>query len=89
MPIEYVVPSLRIETLADMVDEETLNERLLHLVGMEEDCFIAGFHQQVQKAREKTWHDSHIKHKAFKEGDLVLLYDNKFAKFPGKFQCIG
>ena len=24
--------------------------------------------------------------KAFKEGDLVLLYDSKFAKFPGKFQ---
>ena len=23
--------------------------------------------------------------KTFKEGDLVLLYDNKFAKFPGRF----
>ena len=35
--------------------------------------------------REKAWHDRHIKHKTFKVGYLVLLYDNKFAKFPGKF----
>lgn len=34
MPMEYVVPSLRIATLTDMADEETVNERLLHLVGL-------------------------------------------------------
>ena len=68
-----------------MVDENTLNERLLHLVGLEGEYFIAGFHQQVQKEREKAWHDRHIKHKTFKEGDLVLLYDSKFGKFSGKF----
>ena len=71
--------------LTYMVDEEILNERLLHLVGLEEDRFITGFHQQEQEAREKDWHDRHIKQKTFKVGDLVLLYDNKFAKFPGKF----
>ena len=49
MPIEYIVPSLRVATLTKMADEETLNERLLHLVGLEEDRFIAGFHRQVQK----------------------------------------
>ena len=27
----------------------------------------------------------HIRNKSFKVGDLVLLYNNKFAKFPGKF----
>ena len=85
MPMEYIVASLKITTLIDMANDETLNERLLHLVGLEEDRFIAGFHQQVQKEREKAWYDRHIKHKTFKEGDLVLLYDNKFAKFLGKF----
>ena len=44
MPMEYIVPSLRVAILTDMADEDTLNERLLHLVGMEEDHFIAGFH---------------------------------------------
>jgi len=65
--------------------KETMNERLLHLVGLEEDRFIASFHQQVQKARKKAWHDRHIKHKKFQVGDLVLLYDSKFAKLPSKF----
>jgi hypothetical protein len=53
---------------------------------MEEDRILAGFHQEVQKARDKSWHDRHIKRKSFKEGDLVLLYDSKFFQHPGKFR---
>ena len=56
------------------------------MLALEEDRFIAGFHQKVQKAREKAWHDRYIKSKIFHTGDLVLLYDSKFVKFPGKFQ---
>lgn len=56
------------------------------LIALEEEIFIAGFHQQVQKAREKAWHNRHIKQKKFRVGDLVLLYDSKFMKFPGKFK---
>ena len=85
MLVEYIIPSLKVAALTGMTDEDIVNERLLQLVGLEEDRFIAGFHQQVQKEREKAWHDRHIKRKSFKEGDLVLLYDSKFAKFPGKF----
>lgn len=32
MPMEYVVPSLRIAMLTNMADEETLSERLMHVV---------------------------------------------------------
>jgi len=32
------------------------------------------------------WHDHHIKLRTFKVNDLVLLYDNKFEKFLGKFR---
>lgn len=32
------------------------------------------------------WHDRHFKKCTFKNGDLVLLYDKKFTKFPRKFQ---
>jgi hypothetical protein len=56
------------------------------LVELEEDIFIAGFHQQVQKEREKAYHDRHIKKKTFKQGDLVLVYDSKFIKDLGKFK---
>ena len=69
-----------------MADIDTMGERLAQLLNLEEDRFIAGFHQKVQKACEKAWHDRHIKHKIFQEGDLVLLYDSKFIKFPGKFK---
>ena len=85
MLMEYIVPSLRVVVVTDMAKEDTLNERLFHFLGLEEHHFILVFSQQVQKAREKARHDRHIKSKAFKEGDLVLLYDNKFVKFPGKF----
>jgi len=40
----------------------------------------------VHKAREKAWHDRHIKHKKFQVGDLVLLYYNKFMQHLGKFR---
>jgi hypothetical protein len=53
---------------------------------MEEEKIMERFHQEVQKARDKSWHDKHIKSKSFKEGDLVLLYDNKFFQHPGKFR---
>jgi hypothetical protein len=55
------------------------------LVELEEDGFVAGFHQQVQKERDKAYHDRLIRNKAFKQGDLVLIYDSKFIKHPGKF----
>jgi hypothetical protein len=37
MSMEYIVPSLKIAALTDMVDEEMGNERLLKLVELEED----------------------------------------------------
>jgi hypothetical protein len=45
MPMEYIVPSLKITMLTDMADEETVSGRLWNLVGLEEDQFIVGFHQ--------------------------------------------
>lgn len=53
---------------------------------LEEDRFLTRFQQQVQKKHEKEWHDWHIKLHMFKVDDLVLLYEGKFTKFPGKFQ---
>ena len=86
MPMEYILPSLRVAQITGMTDIATVGEWLTQLLTLEEDRFIAGFHQKVQKAREKSWHDRHIKSKTFQIGDLVLLYDNKFIKFPGKFK---
>jgi hypothetical protein len=43
-PIEYLVPSLKIITFTDMDDTGSIQERLVQLVKLEEDRFIAGFH---------------------------------------------
>lgn len=46
MSMEYIVPNLHIKSLTDMADREALEERLTHLVELEEDRFLGGFHQQ-------------------------------------------
>ena len=53
---------------------------------MEEERFIARFHQNVEKQRQKAWHDRHIRTKQFKVGGLVLMYENKFLKHLGKLK---
>lgn len=57
-----------------------MEEWLFQLVALKEDHFTTNFHQQVEKVREKAWHDRHIRHKVFKEKYLVLFYDNMFAR---------
>jgi hypothetical protein len=69
-----------------MKERLTIKERLNQLMDMEEDRIMEGFHQEVQKERDKSWHDIHIKRKIFKEGDLVFLYDSKCFQHPGKFK---
>ena len=69
-----------------MAEPDVMEERLAQILALEEDKFIANFHQQVQKACDKAWHDRHIRQKTFVEGDLVLLYDSQFVKHPGKFR---
>eukprot|EP00253_Pinus_taeda_P009258 PITA_09258 len=86
IPMEYIIPSLRIAVLTGMTDREALEERLAQLEELEEERFLAGFHQKVQKQREKSWYNHHIKVCTFKVNDLVLLYDSKFENFPGKFR---
>jgi hypothetical protein len=86
IPMQFILPSLHIATIIDLSDCGSVEERLSQLVQLEEDRFVARFHQQVQKSREKAWHDRHIKWKKFQVGDLVLLYDNKFMQHPGNFR---
>jgi hypothetical protein len=69
-----------------MIERGTIQERLSQLIEIEEDKIMAGFHQEVQKVRDKDWNDRHIKKNSFKEGDLVLLYDIKYLQHLGKFK---
>ena len=84
--MEYIFPSLRISAAMGMDGEVVLDEHMEKLMQLKEDCVIARFHQRIEKDRQKAWHDLHIKNKQFQQGDLVLLYDNKFMKHLGKLQ---
>jgi hypothetical protein len=55
VPMEYLVSSLRISAFTDMDGTGIVQERLAQLVELEEDKFIARFHQQVQKEQEKAF----------------------------------
>jgi hypothetical protein len=86
MSLEFLVPSLCVPTITKMTKRGTIQKRLNQLMEMEEYRILDGFHQEVQKERDKSWHDKHIKNKSFKEGELVLLYDKKKFQHPGKFR---
>ena len=76
--MEYIVPSLCIAAVTGMDGEVVLEEHVAQLIQLENDRFIVGFHQRVEKDRQKAWDDYNIKKKQFQQGDLVLLYDSKF-----------
>ena len=65
IPMEYIVPSLCIAAAMGMDDKATLEERVVQLIQLEEDRFIAGFHQRIEKDQQKAWHDCYIKNKQF------------------------
>lgn len=86
VPAEFILPSMFISEAAGMTDNIALRDRLGQLLELDETWFLADFHQSVEQRRQNAWHDRHIRKKAFEIGEQVLLYDNKFQKFPGKLQ---
>jgi hypothetical protein len=86
IPLDYLIPSLCIAVITNMTKNGVAQERLAQLIELEQDIIMAGFHQEVQKAKDKAWNDRHIKKKKFKEGDLVLFYDSKYLRYPGKLR---
>jgi hypothetical protein len=83
--LEFMVPSLRIAIITHMTERGTVQERLNNLMTMEEDHILVGVTKKFRK-QETAWHDRHIKKKTLKEGDLVLMYDNKSFQHPGKLR---
>jgi hypothetical protein len=47
VPLEFLIPSLRVATITQMTERGAVQERLDQLLSMEEDRILAGFHQQV------------------------------------------
>jgi hypothetical protein len=54
VPLEFLVHSLHVAAITNMTKQGVVQERLSQLMIMEEDKILAGFHQEVQKARDKS-----------------------------------
>jgi hypothetical protein len=77
---------MHIATITNMTKRGTSQEILDQLTELEEDKIMVGFHHEIQKAKDKSWHDRHMKEKKFKEGDIVLLYESKYLHHPEKIR---
>jgi hypothetical protein len=84
VPAEFITPSFYITQITHMSEEEPFMQRLMELQELEETRFLADFHQSVEKAREKSWHERHINTKLLMQGDKVLLYGSWYQKHIGK-----
>jgi hypothetical protein len=49
VPLEFLVPSLRVETITNMTEQGEVQEMLSQMMEMEEDRIVARFHQEVHK----------------------------------------
>ena len=54
VPLEFMVPSLHIEAITNMIERGGVMERLNQLMEMEEESILVGFHQEVHKSRDKA-----------------------------------
>jgi transposase InsO family protein len=54
VPLEFLIPILRVAAITQITERGAVQGTLNHLLSMEEDRILAGFHQQVQKPRDKS-----------------------------------
>ena len=77
VPLEFMVPSLRMAVDYDLDYNEVLRSRLDKLLTLDEHRQRAIWSQQIVQNCRKTWFDKKIKVREFQKGDLVLLYQSR------------
>ena len=73
-PVECEISSLKI-AIHVLPDTTELEERLVHLEHLDEQCRDALIANEAHKIRVKTQYDKSIKPWIFSKGELVLLWD--------------
>ena len=87
-PVECEIPSLKI-AIHVLPDTMELEELLVHLEHLDEQCRDALTANQAHKNRVKRQYDKSVKPRIFSEGELVLLWDqDKETLGAGKFRCM-
>ena len=86
--IECEIPSLKI-AIHVLPDTMELEEHLVHLEHLDEQCRDALTANQAHKNRVKSQYDKTVKPRVVSEGELVLLWDqDKEPLGAGKFKAM-
>jgi hypothetical protein len=73
--IECEIPSLKIHGSSSFLIRCQLEEHLVYLEHLDEQCRDAALANEVHKKCVKSQYDKSIHPRVFSEGDLVLVYD--------------
>ena len=73
-PVECEIPSLKL-AIELLPDTSTLEEHLVHLEQLDEQCREALVAPEVNKCHVKVQYEKSVYSRKFSEGDLVLLWD--------------
>jgi len=82
--VEFEIPMLRVSVEERMFEDQSLMERAYRLEELEETRFEASKYLTHRQALTKKYNDKGLRKQALKDGDLVLMYDSRFAHFPEK-----
>ena len=86
LPIECQIPSLNLAVHL-LPDTSPLEERLLYLKKLNEQCHDATLANEAHKQKVKCQYDWSVHPQIFSKGDLVLVYDqDKDSLGAGKFK---
>ena len=86
VPMEFVVPSLRVAADQRLPWEASLQIRQQQLNQLEEDRTVSSYVSDIIQSRRQAWVNRNIKFKIFKEGYWVMLYNSKLGPHPGKLK---
>jgi hypothetical protein len=74
LPIEFHIPSLKL-VVQLFPDTSPLEEWLLYLEQLNEQCHDAALSNEAHKQKVKCQYDRSVRPRIFSEGDFVLVYD--------------
>jgi hypothetical protein len=74
LPIECEIPTL-LTTIELLPDTAPMEQCLLTLESLDEDCRSSFKHKETAKKSSKATFDRHVNLRSFNDGHLVLAYD--------------
>ena len=86
LPIEYVIPSLRLAVHYRLSPEDSVVHRKQELLKLEEDRIYSAYVAEISQKIRQAWMTRQVKFKIFQKGDWVIMYNSRLGPHPGKLK---